>query len=93
MQTLHTRFTLGREPLDDPFHVDIIKEKLMRSLTAVLPDVIDELRAAVPDYIHTEDNGTCKTRVSHQKTTLNAAIHRVDDCQRDTDYIEDRFPC
>ncbi|RPD64699.1 cytochrome P450 [Lentinus tigrinus ALCF2SS1-7] len=55
-ETLHTRFMLGREPLDDPFHVDIIKEKLMRSLTAVLPDVIDELRAAVPDYIHAKDD-------------------------------------
>ncbi|KAI0713162.1 cytochrome P450 [Cerioporus squamosus] len=67
-ETLHTRFTLGREPLDDPFHVEIIKDKLMRSITAVLPDVIDELRAAVPDYIHAKDNEW--TTVNTMQTTL-----------------------
>ena len=41
----------------DPYHVDIIKEKLMRTLVAVLPDVIDELRSAVPDYIPTQGEG------------------------------------
>ncbi|RPD64698.1 cytochrome P450 [Lentinus tigrinus ALCF2SS1-6] len=55
-ETLQLRFTLGREPVDDPFHVEIIREKLMRSLVAVLPDVIDELQSAVPDYIHAEDD-------------------------------------
>ncbi|TFK88883.1 cytochrome P450 [Polyporus arcularius HHB13444] len=67
-ETLHTRFTLGREPLDDPFHVDIIKDKLMKSLTAVLPDVIDELRVAVPDYIHTKEDEW--TTVNTMQTTL-----------------------
>lgn len=56
---MQTRFTLGREPLDDPYHVDIIKEKLMRSLVAVLPDVIDELALAVPDHIPTQGVGMC----------------------------------
>ena len=37
--------------------VDIIKEKLMRTLVAVLPDVIDELSSAVPDYIPTRGEG------------------------------------
>lgn len=55
---MQTRFTLGREPLDDPYHVDI-KEKLMRSLVAVLPDVIDELALAVPDHIPTQGVGMC----------------------------------
>ena len=56
---MQTRFTLGRDPLDDPYHVDIIKEKLMRTLVAVLPDVIDELSSAVPDYIPTRGEGQC----------------------------------
>ncbi|KAI0714845.1 cytochrome P450 [Earliella scabrosa] len=51
---MQSRFTLGRDPLDDPYHVDIVKEKLMRTLVAVLPDVIDELSSAVPDYIPTQ---------------------------------------
>ena len=57
-QALHLRSILGREPVDDPFHVEIIRDKLMRSLVAVLPDVIDELQGAVPDYIHAEGDGT-----------------------------------
>ena len=32
---------------NDPFHTDIIKEKLTRNLPNVLPDVIDELTFAV----------------------------------------------
>ena len=54
---MQTRFTLGREPLDDPYHVDIIREKLMRTLVAVLPDVIDEVTLAVPDHIPTTGDG------------------------------------
>ncbi len=43
--------------MDDPFHVEIIREKLMRTLVAVLPDVIDELRGAVPEYIQAKKDG------------------------------------
>ncbi|KAI0800573.1 cytochrome P450 [Fomes fomentarius] len=66
-ELMQTRFTLGREPLDDPYHVDIIREKLMRSLVAVLPDVIDELALAVPDLIPTQ--GVEWTTVDVMKTT------------------------
>lgn len=79
MKTLHTRFTLGREPLDDPFHVDIIKDKLMRSLTAVLPDVIDELRAAVPDYIHTKGDGRCHVGLCVVQGLKSDCSRRMDD--------------
>ncbi|KAI0699941.1 cytochrome P450 [Cerioporus squamosus] len=50
-ETLQTRFTLGRDTIDDPYHVDLVRDKLMRSLAAVLPDVIDELSLTVPGYI------------------------------------------
>ena len=55
------KYTLGRASRDDPYHVDIIREKLMRSLTAVLPDVIDELSVAVPEYIPAKGDGACDT--------------------------------
>ena len=42
---MHTDIT------NDPFHAHIIREKFMRTLPDVLPDVIDELTFAVPDYI------------------------------------------
>ena len=56
-QVIRTRYTLGPETTHDPYHVDIIKEKLMRTLPAVLPDVIDELTYAVPDYIPATGDG------------------------------------
>ncbi|KAI1791203.1 cytochrome P450 [Ganoderma leucocontextum] len=66
---IQTRYTLGPETSHDPYHVDIIKEKLMRTLPMVLPDVIDELTYAVPDCIQaTEDEWTS---VPALKTMLN----------------------
>lgn len=56
-QVIRTRYTLGPETTHDPYHVNIIKEKLMRTLPAVLPDVIDELTYAVPDYIPATGDG------------------------------------
>ena len=58
------KYTLGRASLDDPYHVDIIREKLMRTLPVVLPDVLDELTLAVPDYIPTVGDG----EFHHQST-------------------------
>ena len=52
---MNFKHTTGRASLDDPYHVDIIREKLMRNLPAVLPDLLDELTAAIPDYIPTRD--------------------------------------
>nr|VWO97080.1 Uncharacterized protein [Ganoderma boninense] len=47
------RFTVGREMLDDPYHVDIVRDKLTRQIPAVLPDVVDELSMVLPEYIPT----------------------------------------
>ncbi|RDX42956.1 cytochrome P450 [Lentinus brumalis] len=68
-EALQIRFTLGREPVDDPFHVEIIREKLMRTLVAVLPDVIDELRGAVPEYIQAKKDEWISVKVL--QATLN----------------------
>ncbi|PIL33520.1 cytochrome P450 [Ganoderma sinense ZZ0214-1] len=66
---IRTRYTLGPEWLNDPYHVDIIKEKLMRTLPVVLPDVIDELTYAVPDYIPATEDDWVSMPV--MKTMLN----------------------
>ncbi|RPD62663.1 cytochrome P450 [Lentinus tigrinus ALCF2SS1-7] len=55
-ETIQLRFTLSSDMMEDPYHVDLIKDKLMRSLAGVLPDVIDELSVAVPEYIRSEDD-------------------------------------
>ena len=39
--------------LDDPYHVDIVRDKLTRQIPAVLPDVVDELSMVLPEYIPT----------------------------------------
>ena len=54
---LKTEHTIGRQWVDDPYPVDIIREKLMRTLPVVLPDVLDELTLAVPDHIPTVADG------------------------------------
>ena len=41
----------------DDYHVGLVKETLNRRLTIVLPDVIDEVVAAVNDCIVTGENG------------------------------------
>ena len=56
-QVLQLKYTLTRESINDPYHVEIIREKLMRTLSMVLPDVIDELATAVPDYIPVNGDG------------------------------------
>ena len=58
-QVLQLKYTLTRESINDPYHVEIIREKLMRTLSTVLPDVIDELATAVPDYIPINGDGAC----------------------------------
>lgn len=56
-ETLHTKYTIGVAWRDDPYHVDIIRDRLMRSLPVVLPHVLDELTWAVPDHIPTQGSG------------------------------------
>ncbi|KAI0640730.1 cytochrome P450 [Trametes meyenii] len=55
-ETIQTKHTVGPGPTEDPYHVDIIREKLTRALPAVLPDVIDELQLAVGDHIPAKED-------------------------------------
>ena len=54
---MHMKYTVGTEFLEDPYHVDIIKEKLTRTLPTILPEVIDELKLAVHEHIPTKGDG------------------------------------
>ncbi|KAI0640085.1 cytochrome P450 [Trametes polyzona] len=58
-------YTLGPETVLDAYHVDLIRDKLTRSLPALLPEVIDELSLAVPEYI--PNNGEDWTTVGVKK--------------------------
>lgn len=59
---MKTQYTLGRETSEDPFHVEVIKEKLTRNLGNILPDVMDEIQHAFNEYIPAEGDGLCRSR-------------------------------
>ncbi|EJF57560.1 cytochrome P450 [Dichomitus squalens LYAD-421 SS1] len=50
---MQTRFTMGPEIMDDPYHNDIIRDKLTHMLPVIVPEAIDELSIALPEYIPT----------------------------------------
>ena len=57
VQMMQMRYTLGRRLVDDPYHVDIIKTKLRRTVAMVLPDIFDELKHTIPACIPNEGDG------------------------------------
>ncbi len=50
---------LGPEYHADQYHVDVIREKLTRTIPVVFPDMVDEVRSTVAEHIQTHGNGTC----------------------------------
>ena len=54
----------------DPYHVDIIREKLTRTLPAVLPEVVDELGLAVQEYIGARDDGGTHLHIEYMSVCL-----------------------
>ena len=60
-QSLQMKHTLGRDTIDDPYHIGIIRDKLTRGLPAVFPALADELMRAVSDHIPATDDGAPDT--------------------------------
>ncbi|KAM5541320.1 hypothetical protein V8D89_004874 [Ganoderma adspersum] len=54
-ETLQSKYIFEPSVLADEYHVDVVKEKLTRTLPTVLPDVIDEVTIAVQDHILTRE--------------------------------------
>ncbi|KAI0741311.1 cytochrome P450 [Daedaleopsis nitida] len=52
---IQMRFTLGKTALDQQFHVEIIRDRLMRTLVTVMPEVVDELTVAIAEYLPADD--------------------------------------
>ena len=50
LQVLQLRHTLG-PGVDDQFHVAVVRDKLTRNLSALYPDVLDEVCAAFREYV------------------------------------------
>ncbi|KAM5535874.1 hypothetical protein V8D89_010492 [Ganoderma adspersum] len=73
-ETIQMRYTVGPELIDDPYHVDIIREKLTRTLPLIMPDVVDELELAVPHYIKADDQEWTPVSVM---TTMQQIVARA----------------
>ena len=52
------RYTVGTELEESSCHIEIVRDKLTRSLPAIFPDVLDELTLAIGEHIPVEGNGT-----------------------------------
>ena len=63
--------------MEDPYHIELIRDKLMKSLAGVLPDVIDELSLAVPEFIRTGDDGTRSSLLCRQGSHLGSEWVKV----------------
>ncbi|KAH9942847.1 cytochrome P450 [Amylocystis lapponica] len=49
--TLHTRYSVGADVVDEPHHVGTIRNQLTRNLGMLMPDVVDEVQMAFKEYI------------------------------------------
>ncbi|KAM5535893.1 hypothetical protein V8D89_010511 [Ganoderma adspersum] len=56
-ETMPLKYLVEPAVSEFPYHIDIIRDKLSRTLPAILPGVIEELKAAVPEYIPTKGEG------------------------------------
>lgn len=50
-QTMHVRYTLGRRPDDDCYHITTIRSPLTRNLTNKFDELRDEIVEAFKEYI------------------------------------------
>ncbi|TBU43931.1 cytochrome P450 [Dichomitus squalens] len=71
---LQIQYILGCEPRDDPYHVDLISGKLTRTLSAILPELLDELRVSLPEYVPTHDDEWATVDAT---TTMQRVVARL----------------
>ncbi|KAI8990628.1 cytochrome P450 [Trametes punicea] len=72
--TLQISYTFGPQTRQDPYHVDVLKEKFTRSVPAILPDVVDELTLAVPQHIPADSDEWLEV---HVKPAMQQIIARA----------------
>ena len=84
---------MGVEIEEIGYHVEIVRDKLTRSLPAIFPDVLDELTLAIGEHVTVEGNGTrCLTY--HFIPVFNASpnVYRVDSSARHDHHAEGYRP-
>lgn len=81
LEFLQTRYTLGQDVHHNTYHIDIIREKLTRSIPTILSDVIDELALAVGEHIPTRDDSTYPYPSVVACVLMYGRTIRLDSCQ------------
>lgn len=56
-QILQADYTLGREVLQNPYHVSILRSQLTRSLGVLYPEIRDEIITTFDDVLDLKGNG------------------------------------
>ncbi|OCH95708.1 cytochrome P450 [Obba rivulosa] len=75
---IQSKYTFGREPAEDPYHIDVIREKLTRNLASLLPDVMDEIQHAFHQFIPADgDDWTSVSALSVMAQIVARASNRV----------------
>ncbi|KAI0654307.1 cytochrome P450 [Cubamyces menziesii] len=75
---IQIKYTVGHEAHHDPYHIDIVREKLTRNLPAVLPEIMDELTVAMHEYIPAKDDEwLCVNVMTATREIVARASNRV----------------
>lgn len=90
---MQIRHIVDRHAVENPYHVEIIREKLTRTLPAVLPHVVDELRLAVPEHIPAVFGGTFCIFTHTGRLIKSGNAHRMDRGEHAGCYPADHSSC
>ncbi|KAI1792379.1 cytochrome P450 [Ganoderma leucocontextum] len=77
-ELVQLRYIAGHEILDDRYQIDVIKNKLTRTLPVIFPDVVDEVKRGVSDCILTKgDEWTAINVMTTMEKLIVRASNRV----------------
>ena len=80
-QIFQSEYIFEPQVVSDEYHVEVVREKLTRSLPGLLPGMVDEVVVASKDHIVTKENGR---RIVHAPAVEGILMRphciRVDQC-------------
>ena len=75
MQLVQGKYTIAKEIHENPIHVQVIRGPFTRSIGALIPDVADEVAAAIEDAIPKTEDG--KSLFFFHPANLIACLRRL----------------
>ena len=57
LQSFQMKVVMCTKVVTHSYHIDLVKNELTDNIKEILPDLIDELSLAVPEYIPTKGSG------------------------------------